>query len=61
MRNIRAVTDQPTVRERAHNAGIPDERLTSYVERGLLLVDGEPVTDLDAPTEPGSRIVIAGS
>lgn len=53
--------DQPTVRERAHNAGIPDERLTSYIERGLLLVDGEPVTDLDTPTEPGSRIVIAGS
>lgn len=54
-------TPRPTVRARAGGMGIPDERLAAYVERGLLLVDGEPVTDLDAETAPGSRILVAGS
>ncbi|MGD9989325.1 hypothetical protein [Pseudonocardia sp.] len=56
------MTAEPaTVRARLTSVGIPADRLAVYVERGLLLLDGEPVTDLDAPTEPGSRIVIAGS
>jgi hypothetical protein len=38
-----------------------DERTAAAFERGLLMVDGVVVEDLNMPTEPGSRIVIAAS
>ncbi|WP_158703337.1 hypothetical protein [Pseudonocardia dioxanivorans] len=50
----------PTVRDRAVGAGIPEERLTGYVERGQLLLDGEPVVDLDQAAPAGTRLIIAG-
>jgi hypothetical protein len=53
------VSDQPrTVRQRCLDAGISPERLDQHHAAGLLRLDGEPVTDLDQPTEPGSRITI---
>lgn len=50
----------PTVRTRTRNIGIPEERLLAHLERGTLVLDGEPVTDLDTPAPPGTRIQVAG-
>ncbi|GJF02043.1 hypothetical protein [Pseudonocardia sp. D17] len=50
-----------TVRDRCARAGMSDERTAAAFERGLLMVDGVVVEDLNMPTEPGSRIVIAAS
>lgn len=50
----------PTVRSRAASIPIPEERLLDQIERGVLMLDGEPVTDLDTPAPPGTRIQVAG-
>ncbi|MBP2371364.1 hypothetical protein [Pseudonocardia parietis] len=50
----------PTVRSRAVSAGIDEERLRGHLERGVLLLDGEPVTDLDTPAPAGTRINVGG-
>ena len=50
----------PTVRSRAVIAGIDEERLRGHLERGVLLLDGEPVTDLDTPAPAGTRINVGG-
>ena len=50
----------PTVRSRAMSAGIDEDRLRGHLERGVLLLDGEPVTDLDTPAPVGTRINIGG-
>lgn len=42
------------------NAGIDQDRLRGHLERGVLLLDGEPVTDLDTPAPVGTRINIGG-
>lgn len=39
--------------------GIPEERLLAQIERGTLVLDGEPVTNLDTPAPPGTRIQVA--
>ena len=50
----------PSVRERLRSVRMSDARIEQHHRDGTLRVDGEPVTDLDAP-EPGTRIVIWGS
>jgi hypothetical protein len=55
------VTDQPTIRQRCLNAGLSPERIEHHLAEGRLCIDGETVTDLEQPTEPGSRITLWGS
>lgn len=53
------MTDKhPTVRDRLTNAGLSPERIAEHLEQGRIRVDNIPVTDLDTPTAPGSRIVV---
>jgi hypothetical protein len=54
------VTAQPTVRSRLQASGIGDERIALHHAAGRLRLDGEPVTDLDQPAPPPTRVVIAG-
>ena len=57
----RAVTDEPgptTVRDRLAAAGLPDERIAQNMTAGRVRVDGELVTDLNAPAAAGTRVVI---
>lgn len=61
---LTAVNDQntssaaPTVRDRT--GWLPPDRLADHFERGTLLLDGVPVTDLDQPAPAGTRIVVSG-
>ncbi|MGD9798797.1 MAG: hypothetical protein AB7L91_19655 [Dehalococcoidia bacterium] len=49
--------ETPTVRDRL--AGyLSEDRLEGYIAAGMLLLDGEPVTDLDAPAS-GDHFVIS--
>ncbi|MBN9137561.1 MAG: hypothetical protein J0I92_16170, partial [Phyllobacterium sp.] len=48
----------PTVRERCSD--LPERWLQNALERGLIMIDGIPVTDLDTKTLPGSEITIGG-
>ena len=61
-RTIDLVTDdQPaplTVRDRLTAAGLSDERIEEHISTGRVRVDGELVTDLDAPAPAGTRVVI---
>jgi hypothetical protein len=41
-------------------AGIAEDRARAQLAEGVVLVDGEPVTDPDQPAAPPARIVIAG-
>ncbi len=51
----------PTVRSRALAAGITEERLQMHFDRGAVLLDGDPVTDLDTPAPAGtSRVNFGG-
>ena len=50
----------PTVRSRARSIGIPEARLLEQIERGVLMLDGHPVTDLDTEAPTGTRIQVAG-
>jgi hypothetical protein len=56
------VTDeQPaptTVRDRLTAAGLSRGRIEQHLTAGRLRVDGEPVTDLDAPAPAGTRVVV---
>ena len=57
----RAVTDEPTlttVRDRLTAAGLSDERIAQHMTAGRVRVDGDLVTDLDAPAPAGTRVVI---
>lgn len=50
-----------TVRSRAVAAGITEKRLQMHFERGAVLLDGAPVTDLDTPAPVGtSRVNFGG-
>ncbi|MEV1294457.1 hypothetical protein [Pseudonocardia sp. NPDC049635] len=49
-----------TVRDRLVGFGMDPERLAAHIERGALLLDGEPVRDADQVTAPGSRLVVTG-
>jgi hypothetical protein len=54
-----AVTDNPaptTVRDRLIAAGLSDERIEQHMTAGRVRVDGELVTDLDAPAPAGTRV-----
>jgi hypothetical protein len=51
---------QPTVRSRVLAAGVAPEDLDAHHARGAVLLDGEPVTDLDQPAPAGTRINFAG-
>jgi hypothetical protein len=55
------VTDEPaptTVRDRLTAAGLSAERIDEHFMAGRVRVDGEPVTDLDAPAPTGTRVVV---
>ena len=57
------VTDEPapttpTVRDRHTAAGLSDERIAQHRTAGRVRVDGELVTDLDAPAPAGTRVVV---
>lgn len=54
------MTEPRTVRDRALAAGITEQALAAHHERGAVLLDGEPVTDLDVPAPDGTRINIGG-
>ena len=41
-------------------AVISEDRARAQLAEGVVLVDGEPVTDPDQPAPPPARIVIAG-
>ncbi|GEL25741.1 hypothetical protein PSU4_46950 [Pseudonocardia sulfidoxydans NBRC 16205] len=58
-----AVTEQPirTVREFVRAAGLSEERAERHRAAGALMLDGEPVTDLDTPVPDGSKVHVAGS
>ena len=47
-----------TVRDRLTAAGLSDERIEQHMTAGRVRVDGELVTDLDAPAPAGTRVVI---
>ena len=53
--------DEPaptTVRDRLTAAGLSDERIEQHMTAGRVRVDGELVTDLDAPAPAGTRVVV---
>lgn len=50
----------PTVRDRLTSAGISPDRVDAHHADGRVMLDGEPVADLDQPAPPPARIVIAG-
>jgi hypothetical protein len=53
--------DEPTpttVRDRLTAAGLSDSRIEQHMTAGRLRVDGELVTDLNAPAPAGTRVVI---
>jgi hypothetical protein len=47
-----------TVRDRLTAAGLSAERIEQHMAAGRVRVDGELVTDLDAPAPAGTRVVI---
>jgi len=47
-----------TARDRLTAAGLSDSWIDQYLTAGRLRVDGEPVTDLDAPAPTGTRVVV---
>jgi hypothetical protein len=53
--------DEPaptTVRDRLIAAGLSEGRISEHMSAGRVRVDGELVTDLDAPAPLGTRVVI---
>ena len=62
-RHHEAVTDEPapttpTVRDRLTAAGLSDERIAQHTTAGRVRVDGELVTDLDAPAPAETGVVV---
>ncbi|MEJ2862168.1 hypothetical protein [Actinomycetospora flava] len=47
-----------TVLARLVQAGLSEERARTWITNGGARVDGEPVTDPDAPAAPPSRVVL---
>ena len=47
-----------TVRDRLTAAGLSAERIEQHMTAGRVRVDGELVTDLDAPAPAGTRVVV---
>jgi hypothetical protein len=50
-----------TVRDRLAGAELSEERIEQHLTAGRLRVDGELVTDLDAPAPVGTRVVVWGT
>jgi hypothetical protein len=53
--------DEPaptTARDRLTAAGLSDSRIEQHTTAGRLRIDGELMTDLDAPAPAGTRVVI---
>jgi len=50
--------DVPTVLDRFFAAGLSEERIERHMAAGVLRIDGELVTDLNAAAPIGSRIVV---
>jgi hypothetical protein len=46
------------VRDRLTAAGLSDERIEEHMTAGRVRVDGELVTELDAPAPAGTRVVV---
>ena len=61
-RTIHLVTDDEptptTVRDRLTAAGLSAERIEQHMTAGRVRVDGELVTDLDAPAPAGTRVAL---
>ena len=49
-----------TVCDRLIAAGLSDEWIAAHMTAERVRVDGEPVTDLDAPAPTGTRVVVWG-
>jgi hypothetical protein len=55
------IDDEPTpttVLDRLTAAGLSTERIEQHMTVGRVRVDGELVTDLDAPAPVGTRVVV---
>jgi hypothetical protein len=50
--------DSTTVRDRLSAAGLSEFRIEQHMTAERVRVDGELVTDLDAPASAGTRVVI---
>jgi hypothetical protein len=51
----------PTVRSRILAAGISPQRLDQQYREGRVMLNGEPVEDLDTPAPKGTRINFAAA
>ena len=63
MHDVAVTDDEPTpttVRDRLTTAGLSAERIEQHMTAGWVRVDGEVVTDLDAPAPAGTRVVVWG-
>jgi hypothetical protein len=61
MQHVGVTDDEPaptTVRDRLTAAGLSAERIEQHMTAGRVRVDGELVTDLDAPAALPARVVI---
>lgn len=54
------VPDEPTILDRMTAAQISEQRARDHLEAGRVRLDGDTVTDPDAPAPPGTCIVVAG-
>ena len=64
MHEVAVTDDEPTpttVRDRLTTAGLSAERIEQHMTAGWVRVDGEVVTDLDAPAPAGTRVVSSGA
>jgi hypothetical protein len=63
MHEVAVTDDEPTpttVRDRLTTAGPSTERIEQHMTAGRVRVEGELVTDLDAPAPAGTRVVVWG-
>ena len=63
VRHADLVTEESTrtVRGFALAAGLSEESIERHHAAGRLRLDGEPVSDLDAPVPAGGKVHVAGS
>ena len=63
MHDVAVTDDEPTpttVRDRLTAPALSAERIEQHMTAGRVRVDGELVTDLDAPASAGTRVVVWG-
>jgi hypothetical protein len=63
MREVAVTDDEPTpttVRDRLTAPALSAERIEQHMTAGRVRVDGELVTELDAPAPAGTRVVVWG-